>query len=419
MKGKIKALRLLSLIIVFAMLISSSAVSAFAETEAPSKQLQFKNGQFKILILADIQDTDTPQKATMALMTSAIEKTNPDLIILLGDNTAGSWRGVDKEKTEKAVDAVASVIDEAGIPFALVFGNHDHEGIAEDESDEAVEAAKEFLLSCFQKYDTCLAIEGEEMTGVGNYNLLIKDSAGEKNIFNLWLMDSNPYAPEDEGGGYGYVHEDQTEWYKKTSEELKAQNGGAPLPSLLFQHIIVPEAYDMLAQVEKGTKGAVKGNGAHDGEYFVADSEYIYEGSVNEGPCPPNTNHGQFESWLEQGDIIGAFFGHDHVNSFAGEYKGIKLVAVPAVTFYSYGNNHGIRTVTLNENDLTDFDSELIMYDELTDYKVLNPYIRNHGYYEFSSIFLPIAAGAVGAVALAAAASAVIARVVKKKKRNK
>ena len=416
MKGKKKAFRLLSLIIAFTMAISSSAITALAFENTDKAQLKFNNGEFKILILSDIQDTDTPQKATMALMTDAIEKTNPDLIVLLGDNTAGGWLGVTKEKTEKAIDEVCSVIDNAGIPFALVFGNHDHEGIAEGKDDKSVEEAKEFLLSCYQKYDTCLAVEGEEMTGVCSYNLLIKDSQGQKDIFNLWFMDSNPYAPEEEGGGYGYVHEDQTEWYIKTSNELKAQNNGEPMPSLLFQHIAVPEVYDMLTEVKKGTKGAVSGNGAHSGKYYVANSEYIYEGSVNEGPCPPNNNHGQLESWVQQGDILGAFFGHDHVNSFAGEYKGIKLIAVPGTTFFSYGNNHGIRTITLKEDDLSNFSSELLMYDDITDYRESNAYIRNHGYCEYKNVFLPIACGVAGAIVLAAGAGIIISKAIKKKK---
>lgn len=70
------------------------------------------------------------------------------------------------------------------------------------------------------------------MTGVGNYNLTIKDSNGEKDIFNLWFMDSNPYTSDEEGGGYGYVHEDQTEWYKSVSNELKEKT--AELPALSF-----------------------------------------------------------------------------------------------------------------------------------------------------------------------------------------
>src|SRR5699024_4188614 len=122
---------------------------------------------------------------TIALMTAALDQTQPDLVVLLGDNIAGYWNGVDKEATERAVDAIAAPIDERGIPFALVFGNHDHEGLCSDEVGMTEEEAKEFLLVCFQKYPTCLAIVGEELTGVGNYNLPILDSAGEKTAFNL------------------------------------------------------------------------------------------------------------------------------------------------------------------------------------------------------------------------------------------
>ena len=103
------------------------------------------------------------------------------------------------------------------------------------------EEAKEFMLSVYQEFPNCLAIEGEELTGVGTYNLLIKGQQGQKDIFNLWLMDSNPYYEN----GYGFVQPDQQEWYINTSNKLKKANGGTPLPSLLFQHIAVPEVYQL------------------------------------------------------------------------------------------------------------------------------------------------------------------------------
>lgn len=408
--------RIISILIAALMIFTVNTMNIFASQGAEST-LQFKNGIFKILILADVQDTNTPQKETIDLLNSAIDKTNPDFIVLTGDNIAGWWKGVDKEQTEAAVDIVAKAIDDRGIPFAFVFGNHDHEGLASEENGMTEEEAKKFILSCFRKYDTCLAVEGEEMTGVGNYNLLVKDSKGERDIFNLWFMDSNPYTPEEEGGGYGYVHGDQIDWYEKTSDELKAKNGGEVIPSLLFQHIVVPEVYDMFNEVDKGTPGSVKGNGSRSDKYYVINEEYIYDGSLNEGPCPSNVNSGQFDSWVKQGDVIGAFFGHDHINDFAGEYKGIKLVASPGVGFYSYGDHHGVRTITLNESDLTDFRSEVLLFDDLVDYKVGNSYRTNHGYYEYKNIFLPaVIGGTVGAVALTGLTSFIV-RMLKRKKK--
>lgn len=416
-----KAAKFLSLFVAASMALTPSGQYIAKADEYSSYSgapLQFKNGKFKILILSDIQDTDTPQKETTDLINAAIDATQPDFIALTGDNIAGWWKNVDKAATEKAVDAVAQTIDNRGIPFALAFGNHDHEGLCDEKNAMSEEEAKEFILSCFQKYKTCLAVEGEEMTGVGNYNLLVKDSSGVKDIFNLWFLDSNPYTPEEEGGGYGYVHEDQTKWYRQTSDILKEKNGGKPMPSLLFQHIAVPEVYEMFTEVPKSTAGSVRGNGIRSDKYYVINPDYIYQGSLNEGPCPPDVNHGQFDSWVEQGDIIGAFFGHDHVNDFAGEYKGIKLVAAPGVGFYSYGNHHGVRTITLDESDLTDFDSQILLFEDLLDYKVKNIYKANHGYYEYKTVFLPALAGGVAAVSLISAAAALTAKIIKKKKKQ-
>lgn len=403
-----------SLALICILLFGTVCTGAAGSTE--DAKLQFHNGKFKILVLADVQDTNTPQKETTALVNAAIDRAQPDFIVLLGDNTAGWWKGVDKAQTEAAIDAVAKPIDERGIPFALVFGNHDHEGLCDEANGMTEEEAKEFILARFRTYKNCLAVEGEELTGVGNYNLPILNSAGDKAVFNLWFMDSNPYAPEEEGGGYGYVHEDQTAWYQRTSDALKAENGGEPLPSLLFQHIIVPEAYEMFNTVKFGTKGAVRGNSSFHDKWFTVNPEYVYEGELNEGPCSPNTNHGQFESWLAQGDIIGAFFGHDHVNDFAGVYKGIHLVACPAATFYSYGNHRGVRTITLDEADLTKFDSELLSFDELTGLKVYNLYKKNHGYIEYKNNFLPAFFGGLAGIAVLTAGGICLKKCLKKRK---
>lgn len=398
------------------LLLHTIAFCAFAETE--EKELQFHNGKFKILILSDIQDTDTPQKETTALVEAALDSTQPDLVVLLGDNTAGWWKGVDKAKTQAAVEAVANPLDSRRIPFALVFGNHDHEGLCSDENGMTEEEAKQFLLSCYQKYETCLTVAGADLTGLCNYNLPIQSSDGQKIAYNLWFMDSNPYTPENEGGGYGYVHPDQIAWYEETAAELKAQNGGETVPAMLFQHIIVPEVYDMLQEVERGTAGAVRGSGAwHDKYYAVSDA--VYQGSLNEGPCPPNKNGGQFDSWLRIGDIVAAFFGHDHVNDFAGVYQGVHLIAAPAVTFYSYGNHRGVRTITLDETDTSTFTSEILTFEDLTDIKVNNLYKANHGYYEYRYLFLPIALGVLGAAAVTAVGAIAVYKGIKKRKGRK
>lgn len=371
------------------------------------------NGKFKILAIADPQDTDTPQKETIEIIENMVNRENPDLVVFLGDNIAGNWDGVNKEKTQRAVDCIVAPLQKANVPFAIVFGNHDHEGLCNEENGMVEKEAKAFILSCFQKYSNCLAIAGEDMTGYCNYNLTIKASNSDKDVFNLWFMDSNPYAAE---GGYGYVQEDQTEWYIKKSNELKGENQGTPLPAFLFQHIPVPEVYNLCDEKGIYTLGAVKGQ-CKLYKKFYKPNEKITQGGLLEGPCSADVMHNQFQSWKEQGDIIGAFFGHDHPNDYLGVEDGISLCAVPAAGYYSYGQNHGARTIILDENDLSTFETELFHSGEILGYMVKPLYKARHGYHEYIEKGKPLQRGLIiGASALALAGASTIAIIKKTKK---
>ena len=192
------------------------------------------------------------------------------------------------------------------------------------------------------------------------------------------------------------------------------------MPSLVFQHIAVPETYEMFNEVPKGTKGAIRGNAGHTKQYYVENPDYVLQGELNEGPCSANTaNDGQFDSWVKQGDVIGAVFGHDHINTYTGELEGIKLMATPGVTFHAYGNNRGVRTITLNESNLNDFETEVLLFSDLVDYEVKNIFIREFGYETYRRKIIPAIIGiSVGLVVIAATVTVTV-KVVKKKKSKK
>lgn len=380
-------------------------VTAFAASEETQLSLQFnQNGTFKILILSDLQDRDEMQKDTYDLMISALDSTKPDFVVLLGDNIAGWWNGVNEESVRKAIDNVASPINVRKIPFALVFGNHDHES----------GVSRETQMEMFRQYAYCMAIEGPDVSGCGNYNLPIKNSAGEKAVFNLWFFDSHAQA-EEENGGYGYVKADQVAWYEETAAQLTAANGGAPLPALVFQHIVVPEVYQIFDEVPRGTKGAVKGHNKRSGKWYVP-SDKVASGGLREGPCCSNIENNEFAAWKRQGDVIGAFFGHDHVNDYSGQVDDIWLTNTLGATFYSYGNTHGVRTVELDEKDVTRFQSESILFEDLVAHKPMNFYVANHGYYEYTHKLIPAVAGTAGGLAVIAAAAVVIKKMIKKRR---
>ncbi len=316
--------------------------------------LNFSDGEFKILILADPQDTDNPQQAMLDLLNASLDAADPDLVVFLGDMIHSPSIGNDLEATKMAIDAIVNPVVERGLEFAVVFGNHDDEG----------GISKETQLAYYQTFDGCLAVEGEDITGCGNYYLTVNGTDGQPKCV-LWFFDSGTYDTTGEGT-YACVEKDQIDWYEQTSAALTAQYG--QLPGYAFQHIIVPEIYNMLYTVSKDTEGAVRGIDAWHDNYYTLNPDYTLSGTLGEGPCPPVRNQGEFDAWIDTGDIKAAFFGHDHVNDFIVTDSGIDLVMTPGLTFYIYGNGekHGTRVVTINEADAS-YTTELLYYGDLID----------------------------------------------------
>lgn len=342
---------ILAFVLAFAMLIPSGAAS-----QADTK-LQFnKDGSFRIMQISDMQDGVILTPAVTDYLKKAIPLADPDLIVLSGDNISGGSTGIgvnviDKPFVKIAIDQFMSIFEEFGIPVAVVFGNHDAEnGVSKEEQ-----------MAIYNSYDCCIAIdEGDALYGCGTYNLPIYSSTDSSKIaYNLWMIDSNMY--DESGDGYDHVHEDQIKWYKDTSNALKAQNGGEPVPSMMFQHIVVPEIYEALKVVPEGTPNSF-GRGDN---YYALDPENTITGSLWESPCPADKNGGQFDAILEQGDVVAMFFGHDHKNTYQVKYKGVELVNTPGISFGSYGNEErGTRIIDINENDRT-YKTSIIRYLDL------------------------------------------------------
>ena len=79
--------KVLAVVMALVMLMTFGVVS-FAD--GADTQLQFKDGKFKILCLADVQDGYPLYDDVIAFMNQAIEENDPDLVIFLGDNVMGA-----------------------------------------------------------------------------------------------------------------------------------------------------------------------------------------------------------------------------------------------------------------------------------------------------------------------------------------
>ena len=305
--------------------------------------MKFTDGKFKILILSDIHTPDEMPVWTEKFICYAMKSEKPDLVVLLGDNVGGNYQDVTKEKNITAIKKIVSLLGDTA--FAVVFGNHDHEGLP----DMSEKEAKNFHISLYNENKSCLMKHGD-------YSVNLKDSKGEKDIFSLYFVDSGTYAQE---GGYAYVKKNQLQWYKEECD----RNGN--LPSYLFQHIIVPEVYDLMYESKLPKKGYTKGQCIREKKFYKFKDEHLISGTMNEGPCPPDINGGQFEVLKEKDCTVACFFGHDHTNSFLCDCQGIKLAAVPSPSFFTYGNKRGVRVVTIHENALRSLDTKVINYNDV------------------------------------------------------
>ena len=336
---------------VLAVLLAVCMVLPFAfSVSAKENVLQFdENGEFVIMHLCDCQDGYPASETMFAFIRNTIAKYDPDIVILGGDNTVGP-----QETKALAIEELVAPFVETETYFAVTFGNHDDE--------QGVD--REQLLKYYQQYggEYCLTVDiVPELFGVGTHNLPVLSSDGSKYAFNIWTFDSNTYV---EGGGYDAVHEDQIEWYKQTAAALAAENGGEVVPAMAFQHIIVGEAYPALFQTYPDALAVPDITKTVDGVTYSFTPQYdrITSGVVMEFPCPGSVNYGQFDAFLEVGDVMATFSGHDHINTFTVPYKGIDIINTPGATFNSYGDDssRGCRIITINENDPKNYKNELV-----------------------------------------------------------
>ncbi|MCP2265094.1 metallophosphoesterase family protein [Promicromonospora thailandica] len=293
----------------------------------PRRGLRFgRDGRFRIVQFNDTQDDEKIDRRTLELMRAVLDDERPDLVVLNGDNITG---GCDTPlEMRQAMNNVVQPMEERGVPWAVTFGNHDEDSTPDSGVDEAD------MLAFYRSYrHNVNGPTAPGITGQGNSHLLI-DGRGGKPAFNVWLLDSGRYAPETLGGqdfeGYptwDWLRMDQVKWYHDTSVALERRYG-RPIPSLMFIHIPLWEYRFMWF-------GSV--DGRTDADHERGRVRHRIEGERNEDECPGPFNSGMFSAIRHRGDVRGVFCGHDHVNTYSGDYYGVLLGYAGNTGFGTYG----------------------------------------------------------------------------------
>lgn len=325
---------------------------------AKEKKLTFNSdGTFRILQINDFQDRDTTHEDSLVFLDSVLDKYEPDLVVLVGDQLSDYFPDVTEEKIRTALKNQLMPMEKRGIPFIFTFGNHDR--------DYKEIVSMEAQAAIYREYSCCYA--NTDGADGGTYNTVIYSSDGSIPKFNIYMMDTQHW---NGGGLTSGVTPEQVEWYKERSNHLKEMNGGNSLPSFVFQHIPVKEIRSFLKEVPEGTEGALKSR--YYDAYYILDENADWTGDRNIMREIPGCEHpekitGQYEAWLEQGDVLGAYFGHDHINTFVGKTKdGIELGYNGGFGFATYGDpgERYARIFDLKENDIENYTHQTIYYTQ-------------------------------------------------------
>ncbi len=373
--------------IVNAALVNANIERAKTFPAAGSKEISFENptdGVWNIISdngLKVIQLTDihigggwmSYKKDQMALnaVAAIINAEKPDFVIVSGDIAypvpvqAGTFNNLSGAKI------FAELMETLGVYWTATYGNHDTEAYSYFGRDDITEL--------YEQYPHCLMREGaKDIDGYGNQVFNIVDSNGIITR-SLYTIDSHSYVDGDIFGifwKYDNVHENQIEWYKNTVEANKQHNrmkfysSSAVTPlvninnlnpsSSVFLHIPLTEYKDAWFEYAD--------NGYTDTENVKLN--YGTAGESGKVVYPGIYDDNFFETMLELGSTDSVFCGHDHLNNFSLNYKGIDLNYSYSIDYLAYvgiselGSQRGCTVINIDENGNAEYHLENYYQDK-------------------------------------------------------
>lgn len=331
-----------------------------------TNEIRFRpSGKLVIMQVSDPQDMKYVRKAMVKMLDNAYDKIKPDLVVFTGDNILGNHLldarfgnkqiASGKEATLKvmkeSIHHICNPLEKRKIPFTMIYGNH----------DDMNAVTKDEQAKIYRSYSMCLPMNTDnDKLDCDTYNIPVYTSEGDKPLFNLWMLDS-AWHDKEQDKCFQAIKPETVEWYNETSAKLAAENGGAPVPSLMFAHIPLPEILNLLEPCNANDKGAVSDRS---GGFCRLKSDC--KGKLGEYPCVLPEANGLFDAALKNGDVKAIVSGHDHTNCFEGNYKGIDFIQTSCASFRCYGSDaRGVRVFEIDERDPSNYLTYFFTYDDL------------------------------------------------------
>ena len=295
-------------------------------------------GSFKVVIFSDLRVSKKVDDKVIANMEKILDKEKPSLVLLGGDIHDGSVSGEKELRT--VLDAINAPMEARKIPWCHTFGV-DTEG-TEDKKTGFSRAAQ---MAVYQSYPYCISgTDSDDVYGVSNYVLTIRNPKNNKIGFNVWCLDSNGYLNDyvaglenqvllkrkiGSGSNLDCLHFSQLLWYWDTSVAIEQTNQEKVPGMMYFQ--VPPYQLTLL----KRNKTETKVQGTLEGATTKITSSERESGIV--WAC------------FERGDIKGIFCGYNEENDMSGTYLDMLMAFCSTVGKTGYADTAGARVVTITD----------------------------------------------------------------------
>ncbi len=296
-----------------------------------------KDKNFVILNFSDFQLDESKWKEgkTIQLFSELYNRVKPDLVTITGDLACCN--------DIPALSEMGKLLDSYCVPWAPVFGNHDHDG-GIDKLDNTIEFLSTFKYFTYEN--------GPSELGRGNY--IINICEDDKVVHSLVMMDTHDRVPYTKPNGeetwaWAKLLPSQLKWY---SEQIEAVKKLGSKESTLITHIpinaYIPAwwaAYNKEYRAED-----ILPSQSYDPKYW--NKEYSDSFGVRyEGASAYPEDDGAFDAIKETNHTKNVLAGHSHTNSYSINYQGVRLTFVLKTTDGSYYNPelNGGTVITVNE----------------------------------------------------------------------
>ncbi len=311
---------------------------------------------------------------SMNAIAAMITAEKPDFVIVTGDIAYPVPFQAGTFNNKSGAKLFAELMESLGVYWTASFGNHDTEAYSYYDREEIVEF--------YEQYPHCLVREGAaEVDGSANqvFNIVNSDGIITRSLFTV---DSHSYVDGDYFGiwwKYDNIHENQINWYSEIIEENNNHNrmklltssrvdfGGQNMPSLnvpssVFLHVPLTEYKDAWNEyVDSGYSNTenVQYNYGAAGESGKVVYPGIYEDNF-------------FETMQELHSTDTVFCGHDHLNNFSLNYKGIDLTYSFSVDYLAYvgiyklGSQRGCTVIEIDEKGDIEYSAQNYYQDKYT-----------------------------------------------------